>query len=291
MLGGLTVDQGERYGSGREPRRRQTAARRHRLGQHFLKDPRVIEKILVAFAPGPGDCVLEVGPGHGALTEPLALTVATFVAVECDASLAVALQRRYQPETGVTILEGDILEIDLEAELTAAAGGPARFRLLGNLPYSIATPLLVRTLARADLFSNMTVMVQREVARRMLARPGSADYGPLAVLVALRAAGAHLVLDAPPGAFAPPPEVHSSVVQLDLPAHAGADDTDMGIALARRAFLQRRKKLVNTLGGTSPHRISGAMASLGMATDARPEQVAPEDYVRLARCLRQENIQ
>jgi len=278
------ADQGEKSGPGR----RQTAARRHRLGQHFLRDLGVIEDILAAFAPGSGDRVLEVGPGHGALTGPVAGTVAAFVAVERDPSLAAALQRRYHREAGVTILEGDILAIDLEAELTGAAGGPARFRLLGNLPYSIATPLVARTLARADLFSDMTVMVQREVARRMLAPPASADYGPLAVLVALRATGAHLVLDAPPGAFAPPPEVHSSVVQMLLPVHAAADDAAMGISLARRAFLQRRKKLVNTLSGTSPQRVAGAMSSLGLPADARPEQVAPEDYVRLARRLRQE---
>lgn len=282
-------DRGARDVPGRAPTRRQTAARRHRLGQHFLKDQRVIQAILAAFAPGARDRVLEVGPGRGALTEPVALRVATFVAVERDASLATVLQQRYQQEADVTILEGDILEIDLEAELTGAAGGPARFRLLGNLPYSIATPLLVQTLARADLFSDMTIMVQREVARRMLAPTGTADYGPLAVLVALRSTDARLVMDVPPGAFAPPPEVHSSVVQLDLPAHAATDDTAMGIALARQAFLQRRKKLVNTLGGTAPRLVAGAMASLGLAPRVRPEQVAPEDYVRLARCLGQED--
>jgi 16S rRNA (adenine1518-N6/adenine1519-N6)-dimethyltransferase len=248
----------------------------------------VIEKIVLAFAPGASDRVLEVGPGPGALTGPVAPAVATFVAVERDASLAAVLKDRYREKAGVTILEGDILKVDLEAVLSHAAGGPARFRLLGNLPYSVATPILVRTLARADLFSDMTVMVQREVARRMLARPGSSDYGPLAVLVALRAAAAQLILDVPPGAFAPPPEVHSSVVQLSLPEHPAPDQVDMGIALARKAFLQRRKKLVNTLSGTSPHSVAGAMASLGLATDARPEQVAPEDYVRLARCLEQE---
>lgn len=249
----------------------------------------MIHKIMLAFAPGSGDRVLEVGPGHGALTEPLALTVATFVAVERDPALAVALQRRYAGSAGVTILEGDILEIDLDAALVEAAGGQTRFRLLGNLPYSIATPLLVRTLARADLFSDMTVMVQREVARRMLASVGSADYGPLAVLVTLLTSDAHLVLNAPPGAFAPPPEVHSSVVQLDLPAHVVAKDTTMGIALARRAFLQRRKKLINTLSGSAPRKVAGAMASVGLSAHVRPEQVAPADYVRLASCLRQEN--
>jgi len=282
-------DQGATDAPGRAPNRRQAAARRHRLGQHFLKDPRVTETIRAAFAPGDGDRVLEVGPGRGALTEPLARRVGTLVAVERDTSLATVLQQRYRQEPGVTILEGDILEIDLKAELTGAAGGPARFRLLGNLPYSIATPLLVRTLARADLFSDMTIMVQREVARRMLARPGTADYGPLAVLVALRSTDPRLVMDVPPGAFAPPPEVHSSVVQLDLPAHAATDDTAMGIALARQAFLQRRKKLVNTLGGTAPRLVAGAMASLGLPPQVRPEQVAPEDYVRLARCLGQED--
>lgn len=285
------MDQGERFKSGREPHQRGTSARRHRLGQHFLKDPWVIEKIMEAFAPGPGDRVLEVGPGHGALTDPLALTVATFVAVERDPALAVALQRRYAGATGVTILEDDILEIDLEAALFKAVGAQARFRLLGNLPYSIATPLLVQTLARADLFSDMTVMVQREVAQRMLARVGAADYGPLSVLVALLTTDAHLVLDAPPGAFTPPPEVDSSVVQLRLPARVVAKDTTMGIALARRAFLQRRKKLPNTLSGTAPQQVAGAMESLGLSAHVRPEQVAPADYVRLASRLHQENKQ
>ena len=264
--------------------RPRTSARRRRLGQHFLRDEGITSRILDEFAPLPGDLVLEVGPGPGALTQHLAGAVAALVAVELDVRLANDLSERFAGDATVTIVQGDILAMDWDA-LLSGGGENRRCRLLGNLPYSIATPLLVRALQRGDLFSDLTVMVQREVAWRLLAEPGGGDYGPLAVLVALLCQDARLVLQAPPGAFSPPPQVHSAVVSLNLAPLPPSTAATAGVALARRAFQRRRKKLVNAVQFPAAEVVAAALEELSLATDARPEEIQPADYVRLARLL------
>jgi 16S rRNA (adenine1518-N6/adenine1519-N6)-dimethyltransferase len=278
-----------------------TSARRRRLGQHFLRDARVLDRIVAAFDPAPADRVLEVGPGDGALTERLAGRVARLLAVEVDGALARRLAARWAAPSGVEILEGDILQLDLDrlagilAAPVAGSGPPAekrpgaavRARAVGNLPYRIATPLLARLLRRGDLFADVTVMVQREVAVRLLARPGEADYGPLAVLAALCADSRRALLDAPPGAFSPPPAVHSRVIALELGPVPPPATAEAGLALAREAFQQRRKKLVNALAGAerTPQRLALALADAGLQPDVRPGALAPDDWVGLAAAL------
>ena len=261
-----------------------TSARRRRLGQHFLRDEGITTRIMTRFAPGPQDRVLEVGPGPGALTDHLAGTVARLIAVELDKTLADRLCRRFADVPSVTIVQGDILDMDWN-ELLDGVEGNSRCRLLGNLPYSVATPIMLRALQRGDLFSDLMVMVQREVAWRLLAGPGGGDYGPLAVLVTLLCRDARLILEVPPGAFSPPPQVQSAVVALALDPVVPTPAVTAGIALARRAFMQRRKKLVNTLAGPAPRMVAGALEKLSLNTNARPEEIRPEDYVRLAQVL------
>jgi 16S rRNA (adenine1518-N6/adenine1519-N6)-dimethyltransferase len=261
-----------------------TSARRRRLGQHFLRDESVTTRILSRFAPAPDDRILEVGPGPGALTDHLAGAVAALVAVELDVNLADKLRRRFAGDATVTIIQGDILKIDWD-QIIGSGDHDRRCRLLGNLPYSVATPLLIRALQRGDLFSDLMVMVQREVAWRLLAEPGGGDYGPLAVLVSLLCRDARLILQVPPGAFSPPPQVHSAVVALTLDPVLPSPAITAGVALARRAFMRRRKKLINALDSPAPPVVAGALEKLALATDARPEEIRPEDYVRLAHLL------
>lgn len=254
------------------------------MGQHFLVDQVIIQRIIDGFNPAADDHVLEIGPGQGALTDPLLGRVASLLAVELDGRLARSLQARY-PEPPLTVLHHDILSLDFEAALRHQIPDAERFRLIGNLPYSVATPILVRMMPRADLFTDITVMVQREVARRMLAGTGEEDYGPLAVLTALHTVNRKLITHARPGAFAPPPEVVSSVVQLTLPAQAVAPGVTAGAALARAAFLHRRKQLTNALAQVDTGSLNAALEQLQIPRDCRPEHIHPEQYVRLAALL------
>ncbi len=264
-----------------------TSTRRRRLGQHFLRDRRAVERLLGAFDPGPGDAVLEIGPGDGALTRPLAQRVSRLLAVEVDPRLAASLRRGLAAAAGVQVLTADILdlEVDAAARLLGCAPGE-RFRVLGNLPYRIATVILGRLVPRGDCIRDLHVMVQREVARRLLASPGGGDYGALSVFVALHADGRR-VLDLPPGAFSPPPEVHSTVVALELrspPPPGEAALRDAAVEVAERAFTHRRKMLANALAaaGVETDRVARALEASGLDGRCRPQELAPGDWLRLA---------
>jgi 16S rRNA (adenine1518-N6/adenine1519-N6)-dimethyltransferase len=267
------------------------AARRRRLGQHFLVDRRAIHRILEAFAPRPDDQVLEIGAGRGALTGQLLASVGALVAVEIDRRLAAGLRQRFGTRPAFCPIEEDVLRLDLDAVAARfghGSGAAGRFRVIGNLPYSIATAIVRRFLPRPDLVKDMVVTVQKEVARRLLASPGGSAYGALSVFVHLHATGARL-LDLRPGAFAPPPEVSSTVVRLvpRRPPLLTAPERAATVRLAESAFLHRRKMLANALqaAGLDGNRVERALAAVGISGRRRPQELAPEEYVRLAERL------
>jgi 16S rRNA (adenine1518-N6/adenine1519-N6)-dimethyltransferase len=225
---------------------------RRRFGQHFL-EPVWADKLVAAIAPQPGDAFLEIGPGRGVLTRRLAAGGAPVVGVEVDRDLAAALAAGAPPN--VRIVTADVLEVDLArlaAELgaLAAPGVPARVRFIGNLPYNISSPILFRILdlhRRHGVPADATLMLQREVADRLVAVPGTGEYGVLSILLQ-RHADIERILALPPGAFRPQPRVRSSVVRLRFRAPAvQVADTALFVALVRALFTRRRKTLGNAL--------------------------------------------
>jgi len=245
---------------------------RKSLGQHFLHEKRVVDTILRHFAPAGDDIVVEIGPGRGVLTEALAPRVAAVHAVEIDRSLADQLAGR-QDIANLTVHRGDALRFDY------CSVGP-RIRVIGNLPYNISTPILFRLLEHASCIRDMHLMLQKEVVDRMLAGPGGRIYGRLSVMVQQRCHGT-LVTRVPPGAFTPPPRVHSAVVELvpAAPTPFPVTDPEHFARLVQRAFAQRRKTLRNALKGmVSAEQIEAG----GIAPDRRPEQVGVAGFADLS---------
>ncbi|MGE0484748.1 MAG: 16S rRNA (adenine(1518)-N(6)/adenine(1519)-N(6))-dimethyltransferase RsmA [Gammaproteobacteria bacterium] len=251
---------------------------RKRFGQHFLVDQGVIDDIIALVRPGPGERILEIGPGEGVLTAPLLAAGATVHAVEIDRDLAAHLGRRFAGNPDFALHNADILDFDFHALDPV----PPRWKVVGNLPYNISTPLLMRLLDHAACFSELVVMVQLEVAERLAAGPGSKAYGRLGIM-AQRRASVTKQFDIGPGAFAPPPKVDSAVVRL-LPHAIGGDPVlDQRVdAIVRRAFGARRKTLANALRGfVGPAQLEAC----GIAPQARAEELAIADFERLAAAL------
>jgi 16S rRNA (adenine1518-N6/adenine1519-N6)-dimethyltransferase len=248
-----------------------------RLGQHFLKPPSV-ERLLRTLAPGPEDDFLEIGSGAGALSLPLAARARRVVAVELDAKLAVALRRR--APANLEVVQGDALELDLEALLP----GP-RVRLAGNLPYAISSPLLRRLLALRHRATDLHVMLQREVAERVASPPGSKQYGILSVLFALWAE-VDLPLRFPPGAFEPPPRVASALLRVRFreAPRAPIGDSEAFESLLRRAFAHRRKTLENNLQDSYPN-LKHHLRLANISGSRRSETLSVVEFARLAQLL------
>jgi 16S rRNA (adenine1518-N6/adenine1519-N6)-dimethyltransferase len=247
---------------------------RKRFGQHFLTDPAVIDAIVRAIDPRPGEALLEIGPGLGALTVPLLECGATLTAIELDRDLAARLRSR----AGLTLIEADALKVDFTA-LAAACG--LRLRVLGNLPYNISTPILFHLLEHVAAVRDQHFMLQKEVVARMAAAPGSKAYGRLSVMLQWRY-DIEAVLDVPPAAFEPPPKVDSAVVRmLPLADVHGVDAASLG-ELVGVAFSQRRKLLRHTLGRWLDERGFGGRFDL----QRRAEEVPVGEYLSLAASLR-----
>lgn len=244
---------------------------RKRFGQHFLADAGVIESIVDAIDPRPGQALVEIGPGLGALTRPLRQRCGALTVIELDRDLASRLRR----EPGLTVVESDVLRVDF-AELAAAAG--QRLRVVGNLPYNISTPILFHLLGAADHVADQHFMLQKEMVDRMAAAPGNKDYGRLTVMLQWRYR-IEPVLEVPPEAFEPPPRVHSAVVRMvPLPPPEGLDVARLG-ALVTVAFSQRRKLLRHTLGRW----IEAERVALPFDLQRRAEEVPVAEYLALAR--------
>jgi 16S rRNA (adenine1518-N6/adenine1519-N6)-dimethyltransferase len=251
-----------------------------KYGQHFLESAWA-EKLVDAIEPRPGDSFLEIGPGTGALTLRLAPRVAHLTAVDVDARMIDALRPRVP--SNVTLLQGDVLELDL-----ASRYADTRFRVAGNLPYNISSPILfalVNVYRGSGRLIDATLMVQREVADRIRAAPGTRDYGVLAILIGLHA-DARVVLQLPPGAFRPVPRVHSSVIALRFrPPEVPLHDEATFEAMVRAIFTQRRKMVGNALKPFAEMRGRGAIEALAQAQldpSRRPETLQLEELARLA---------
>ncbi len=252
---------------------------RKRFGQHFLHDPAVIERIVRAIAPRPGDHLVEIGPGRGALTRRmLGEPLASLDAVEIDRDLAERLAAELAYETRFHLHRTDALQLDL-AQLAALRGG--RVRLVGNLPYNVSTPLLFRFLEHLGSIEDMLFMLQREVVGRITAQPGTQQYGRLTVMLAPRVRGERL-FDVGPGAFQPPPRVWSSVVRLSVFREPPFAVSAAYAGTVAAAFAQRRKTLRNALKG----RLSPAeIETCGIDPGARPETLSPRLFNELARAI------
>ena len=258
---------------------------RKRFGQHFL-EPAWVTKLVDAVNPEPTDTFLEIGPGRGALTQVLAPLVAHVVAVEIDRDLAAALPSRLP--SNVQVIEGDVLDADIAA---LVRGERRPVRVIGNLPYNVSSPILFTLLEAADegrVFRDATVMLQKEVADRLVARPGNREYGVLAIQVALLA-NVERLFTLPPGAFRPQPKVTSAVVRLTFHSPAAeVGDRRIFERLVRGIFLQRRKTLTNALEpvAKSLDRLaSDLIARAGVDGRKRPEALSLDDVARLSRAV------
>jgi 16S rRNA (adenine1518-N6/adenine1519-N6)-dimethyltransferase len=249
---------------------------RKRFGQHFL-EPAWVEKVVRAIDPRADQTFIEIGPGRGALTRPLAARANQVIAYEIDRDLAAALRASAPPN--VTIVEGDFLSANPKSL------SPNPLRVAGNLPYNVASPILFELVAwsRAGVaLLDATVMLQREVADRLVAGPGSRDYGVLSVLIQHRAAAERL-LTLPPGAFRPAPKVQSAVVRLRFhPPDPPVRDEAAFERLVQRVFTRRRKMLANAVRGTGYVPVRTALARAGIDGRRRPETLSVAEFARLA---------
>lgn len=245
-----------------------------RLGQHFLHDPGILRRIVQAVDPKPGERVVEIGPGDGALTIPLLRALGRLTVIEFDRDLVPRLHDAAQGIGELEIIRADVLGVDL----TALAGSEP-LRVVGNLPYNISSPILFHCLDHLDAIRDMHFMLQKEVVDRMAAAPGSKVYGRLSVMLQI-ACRVEPLIEVPPGAFRPPPKVDSAVARLlprppeQRPRHVAAISR-----VVRAAFGQRRKTLSNALHGVvEPDRMRAA----GIDPKLRAEQLSPAAFVELA---------
>ena len=249
-----------------------------RLGQHFLTDPNTAR--IVASGVGPDDTVLEIGPGRGALTTVLSERASLVHAVELDPDVLPALGHALEGRCNVHTYTADALTFDYDTL------NPAPNRLCANLPYNVASPLVLGLLEKAPYLRTLRFMVQLEVARRMTARRGTKDYAAYAVLLRLFSS-ATLVHRVSPKVFDPPPNVYSAVVELvrRKPPLVSPDEYPGVKDLVLAAFRSRRKRLANNLPAALRREAPRAMVSLGLNPDARAEELEPEDFVALERLL------
>ncbi|MCU0989431.1 MAG: 16S rRNA (adenine(1518)-N(6)/adenine(1519)-N(6))-dimethyltransferase RsmA [Xanthomonadales bacterium] len=250
-------------------------APKKRYGQHFLTSPAIVERIIAAAELTSGDTVLEIGPGRGVLTGLLAERAGRLVAVEVDRQLARALRESFRDDPRVAVVEQDFLQADIDALL------PGRFTVVANLPYYITVPIIERLLERKGRIDRIIVMVQREMAARMAAGPGSGDYGSLSVFIQYHVAVDKL-FDVPPGAFFPPPKVTSSVIRL-IPRTPPFDPEEAPgfFDFVKRLFQTRRKMLRATLRNLGYTAIDDAGLKAGVDLTRRPETLDMQELFRL----------
>ena len=250
---------------------------RRRFSQNFLHDQVIIQRLVDAIRPRPGDAIVEIGPGQGALTSALLARGVAVTAIELDRDLAAGLRHRF-PE--LDLWEGDALKTDFRA-LAARLGAP-RLRLVGNLPYNISSPLIFHCLAHAEAVEDAHFMLQDEVVQRLAAEPGSKAWGRLGVMVQ-RHCAVQALFPVPPSAFFPAPKVNSRIVRL-IPEHSAKKDlTDEKLfaELVQAVFAQRRKTLRNTLKPYPERDELGRQWDLSL----RPEQLSLQDFIALANDL------
>jgi len=248
---------------------------RKRFGQHFLHDRGVLDHIVRDIDPQPSQALVEIGPGRGALTERLVGRSRTLDAVEIDRDLAAQLRERFGATGGFRLHEADALEFDFAA-LARERG--ARLRVIGNLPYNISTPLLFHVAAAHEHIDDLHVMLQKEVIDRIVAAPGSTDYGRLTVMLAPWMQARHL-FDVGPGAFTPPPRVWSAVARLTVRREPAFTVPRAFARTVSAAFSQRRKTLRNALRSLLE---ADDIVAAGIDPGLRPETLSPAQFAALA---------
>jgi 16S rRNA (adenine1518-N6/adenine1519-N6)-dimethyltransferase len=260
---------------------------RKRFGQHFLTDRSIIQDIIEAIDPQPGDPMVEIGPGLAAMTQPLVERLGHLTVIELDRDLAKQLRSHPQ----LTVIEGDVLKVDfrlLGADICSAtrtesrdsSAGPLKLRVVGNLPYNISTPILFHLLDVADTIEDQHFMLQKEVIDRMVARPSTSDYGRLSVMLQWRYAMTNVLL-VPPQSFDPPPRVNSAVVRMVPHAEPAALDVKLLSEVVQVAFSQRRKLLRHTLGRWLEAREFNGEFNV----QRRAEEVPVHEYIALVQAV------
>lgn len=244
---------------------------RKRFGQHFLADGSIIEAIVDAIAPKPGQVMVEIGPGLAALTQPLAERLGHLTVIELDRDLAVRLRTHPQ----LTVIESDVLKVDFAH--IARAQEAVKLRVVGNLPYNISTPILFHLLDFVEVIEDQHFMLQKEVIDRMVARPCTSDYGRLSVMLQWRYAMEN-VLFVPPESFVPPPRVNSAVVRMVPRANPAVVDVRLLSEIVQVAFSQRRKLMRHTLGKWLQEKAFSGQFDV----QRRAEEVPVAEYLALA---------
>jgi 16S rRNA (adenine1518-N6/adenine1519-N6)-dimethyltransferase len=243
---------------------------RKRFGQHFLVDSGVIDAIVRAVDPQRDDAIVEIGPGRGALTEPLRASGARLTVIEIDRDLAV----HWRQSAGIELVQADVLKVDF-AQLAERAG--RTLRVVGNLPYNISTPVLFHLLPAATRVADQHLMLQKEVVERIVAAPGGRDFGRLSVMLQWRYETEWL-FDVPADAFEPPPRVTSALLRMVPKAAPPLVDSALLSELVTVAFSQRRKLLRHTLGAW----LERERAAIAFDVQRRAEEVGVDEYVTLA---------
>ena len=260
------------------------------LGQHFLIHQATAEKIAAAIHPGPGDVVVEIGAGLGALTLPLSRSGALLIAVEIDAELVKFLRKEFDKrnDKGVKIECMDILELDL---ISLYEQFQRKMKIIGNLPYNISSPVLFKLMEAADYLKEAVLMLQDEVAERVLAGPGNKDYGIISVMVAYHCE-CRRVMRVKPSQFHPPPKVDSQVISLSFRDRPLTPQVEASWLLqaVKAAFSHRRKTLRNSLlasklGNLTPDLVNGVLQEASIEANRRPESLTLEEFLRLAKGL------
>lgn len=261
-----------------------------KFGQNFLIDSHVLERITEAAQLNSQDCVIEIGPGLGAMTQYLAKSAGRVIAVEIDRALIPILEETLSGHSNVEILNADIMKVDLRRLIEEKNGGRP-VKVVANLPYYITTPIIMRLLEEKLPLQSITIMVQKEVAQRMQAGPGSKDYGALSLAVQFYAK-AQIVANVPSNCFIPRPNVDSSVIRLTLyekPPVSAQDEKKM-FSIIRASFNQRRKMLINSLHNApelaaDKEAVRAALLSMGISEKARGEELTLAQFARLSDLL------
>lgn len=270
--------------------RQATGFKRRRLGQHFLAHPELADKLVRLAGITSADTVLEIGPGQGVLTQSLRGRCHKLIAVEYDAKLVQHLKKNFPISSGVDIYQGDILKFNFDLHLTRFL--PPKLKVVANLPYKISTEIIFQLIEHRHLFSELWLMIQKEVAERLTAQPGNKDYGSLTLLTGLYGE-TRSVLTIPPTVFRPQPKVDSAFICMKLSElpRVNLKTTLLFRRLVRHVFLQRRKTLKHTLKNTAvlkPHNEStwdDLFYELGINPQARPEEIPLDGFAALANRL------
>lgn len=259
-----------------------------RLGQHFLIDRNILDKVVRTAQITKEDVVLEVGPGLGEMTIALACQAKKVIAIEIDSKLAAILEKKMKDYPNVEVVNRDILKVDFN-QFLKKEGHP--IKVVANLPYQISTPLLFRFIESEEIFSSFTLMLQKEVAERMVASPGGKEYGPLSIFIQM-ASDVSICFFIKPSAFFPPPKVESAVVQMAWKERPiiGLQNEEWFKKVVKACFGYRRKTLINALKHselTLPESIELKMEKIGIDPRRRPETLTIQEYASLAKILRQ----